>query len=500
MLKTDNLTIYTLKGRKLLDSFSFVLNDNDKIALIGEEGNGKSSLLKIMAGIDVSSYLSYTGKIYCDGLLAYLPQQLEAADENKDIMTFLDEEPDYAYLYELLDELSISFDVFDPKPLSAYSGGERVKIALLKVLIRKPDILLMDEPSNDLDLKSLIWLEEFIKNAQMAIIFISHDETLLKNCAQGILHLEQLKRKSEAHITYAGTGYEEYVRDRQLFIERNNMIALKQKNEFNKQLERWRRIYQKVDNDQRKISRADPHGGKLLKKKMASVKAQQKNLQRKKEDQRQKYEPEEAIDIFFEPLRVNPNKVILDLKEDELKIGDKLLSKNVSLRVLGKDKVCIIGDNGKGKSTLIRKIYELLKDREDINVGYMPQNYAEVMDDEITPLAFLWDGSDLSKRAKVQSHLGALRFTSEEMEHKIGELSQGQKCKILLLKLILDRSDVLILDEPSRNLSPLSGPLQRKILSDYEGSIIAVSHDRLFILEVCSRVLELQENGLKELF
>ena len=137
MLKTDNL-----KGRKLLDSFSFVLNDNDKIALIGEEGNGKSSLLKIMAGIDVSSYLSYTGKIYCDGLLAYLPQQLEAADENKDIMTFLDEEPDYAYLYELLDELSISFDVFDPKPLSAYSGGERVKIALLKVLIRKPDILL----------------------------------------------------------------------------------------------------------------------------------------------------------------------------------------------------------------------------------------------------------------------------------------------------------------------------------------------------------------------
>ena len=233
---------------------------------------------------------------------------------------------------------------------------------------------------------------------------------------------------------------------------------------------------------------------------MASVKAQQKNLQRKKEDQRQKYEPEEAIDIFFEPLRVNPNKVILDLKEDELKIGDKLLSKNVSLRVLGKDKVCIIGDNGKGKSTLIRKIYELLKDREDINVGYMPQNYEEVMDDEITPLAFLWDGSDLSKRAKVQSHLGALRFTSEEMEHKIGELSQGQKCKILLLKLILDRSDVLILDEPSRNLSPLSGPLQRKILSDYEGSIIAVSHDRLFIQEVCSRVLELQENGLKELF
>ena len=198
MLKTDNLTIYTHKGRKLLDSFSFVLNEHDKVALIGEEGNGKSSLLKIMAGIDVSSYLTYTGKVYTDSLVSYLPQQINDEDLEKDIMSYLGEEIDYSNLYDLIDELSIGFDVYDHKPIKNYSGGERVKIALLKALINEPDILLMDEPSNDLDLKSLIWLEEFIKNSDMGIIFISHDETLLKNCAEGILHLEQLKRKSES--------------------------------------------------------------------------------------------------------------------------------------------------------------------------------------------------------------------------------------------------------------------------------------------------------------
>ena len=499
MLKTDKLTIYTHKGRKLLDSFTFVLNEGDKVALIGEEGNGKSSLLKIMAGIDVSSYLNYTGKVYADSLVAYLPQHLSEEDLNQDIMSYLGEEINYSNLYDLIDELSIGFDVYDHKSISDYSGGERVKIALLKTLISKPDILLMDEPSNDLDLKSLIWLEEFIKNSDMGIIFISHDETLLKNCAEAILHLEQLKRKSEAHITYAGVGYEEYVRKRNLFIERNNMIASKQKSELNKQLEKWRRVYQKVDNDQRKISRGDPHGAAMLKKKMHAVKSQQKNLERKKEDMLEKYEPEEAIDIFFEPLRVNPGKVIIDLYLDELKNSGKVLSKDVRLYVQGKDKICIIGENGKGKSTLIRVICEQLKDRDDLSVGYMPQNYDEVMDFDLSPVEFLWDGKDMAQRAKVQSHLGALRFTTEEMDHKIADLSEGQKCKILLLKLILDKNEVLILDEPTRNLSPLSGPLIRKILNDYDGCIIAVSHDRMFIDEVCNRVLELDEKGLKEL-
>ena len=499
MLKTDNLTIYTHKGRKLLDGFSFVLNEHDKVALIGEEGNGKSSLLKIMAGIDVSSYLTYSGKVYTDSLVSYLPQQINDEDLEKDIMSYLGEEIDYSNLYDLIDELSIGFDVYDHKPIKNYSGGERVKIALLKALINEPDILLMDEPSNDLDLKSLIWLEEFIKKTDMGIIFISHDETLLKNCAEGILHLEQLKRKSESHITYAGIGYEEYVNKRNLFIERNNMIASKQKSELNKQLERWRRVYQKVDNDQKKISRGDPHGAAMLKRKMHAVKSQQKNIERKREGMLDKYEPEEAIDIFFEPLRVNSGKVILDLYLEELRNGDKVLSRNIKLYVQGKDKVCIIGENGKGKSTLIRWILELLKEREDLRVGYMPQNYDEVMDYDLSPVEFLWDGRDISQRAKVQSHLGALRFTTEEMDHKISDLSEGQKCKILLLKLILDKNDVLILDEPTRNLSPLSGPLIRKILSDYEGCIISVSHDRMFIDEVCNRVLELAETGLKEL-
>ncbi|MBQ2582593.1 MAG: ABC-F family ATP-binding cassette domain-containing protein, partial [Erysipelotrichaceae bacterium] len=203
-----------------------------------------------------------------------------------------------------------------------------------------------------------------------------------------------------------------------------------------------------------------------------------------------------AIDVFFEDVKINPNKVILDLYLPELKAGDRIVAKEISLKVLGKDKICIIGENGTGKTTLMRRIHEALQEREDLKVGYMPQNYDEMMDMSQTPLSFLWDGKIAEERSRVQSCLGALKFTTEEMEHRIGDLSEGQKCKILLLKLILDRCDVLLLDEPTRNLSPLSNPRIRSILKEYKGTIIAVSHDRKFIEEVADRICLLKDGQL----
>ena len=497
MLKIDKLTITTHKGRVLLKDFSFVLNDNDKIALIGEEGNGKSTILKIIAGIDVSNYVSYTGNIYSDGKIGYLSQQIENEDLNQDVLSYIDNDIDYNHLYSLAISIGINKSLFDNRILSTLSGGEKVKIALLKVLYHHPDILLLDEPTNDLDIKTLLWLEEFINNSDLPIIFISHDETLLENCATGILHLEQLKRKTECHMTYSGTNYQEYKKYRSDLIDRTNMIAKKEKAEFNKQLDKWRKIYQKVDHAQKTVSRQDPHSGKLLKKKMHAVKSLQRNLDIKKENLTKKYEPEEAIDIFFEDVDINPNKVILDLNLDELKIDNHLLSKDIHLKVLGNDKICIIGDNGVGKTTLMKIIINELKNKSEIKVGYMPQNYYEVMDYDITPVDYLWDGYSIKDKAKVQSYLGALKFTTEEMTHNISELSQGQKCKILLIKMILDKCDVLLLDEPSRNLSPLSNPKVREILNEYKGCIISISHDRKYIDEVVDKVYELNKDGLK---
>lgn len=499
MLKINNLTITTNKNRVLLKDFSFVLNDNDKVALIGEEGNGKSTILKIIAGIDVSDYVSYTGSITYDGKIGYLPQQIIDEDLSKDVLSYIDEEIDYNHLYSLAISIGINKSLFDDRILSTLSGGEKVKISLLKVLYHHPDILLLDEPTNDLDIKTLLWLEDFIINCDLPIIFISHDETLLENCATGILHLEQLKRKTESHMTYSGSNYLEYKKYRSDLIDRTNMIAKKEKAEFNKQLDKWRKIYQRVHNAQKNNSRQDPHSGRLLKKKMHAVKSLQRNLENKKDNLTKKYEPEEAIDIFFEDVDINPNKVILDLNIDELKIDDHVLSKDIHLKVLGNEKICIIGDNGTGKTTLIRIMIDELRKKKEIRLGYMPQNYYEVMNYDITPIDYLWDGYSLKDKSKVQSFLGALKFTTEEMSHNISELSQGQKCKILLIKMILDRCDVLVLDEPSRNLSPLSNPKVREILNEYKGCIISVSHDRKYIDEVIDKVYELDDKTLKEL-
>ena len=175
--------------------------------------------------------------------------------------------------------------------------------------------------------------------------------------------------------------------------------------------------------------------------------------------------------------------------------GDESLS-DINFSVGHGETPGIIGGTGSGKSTLIKIIKDQLLQRDDIKAGYMPQNYYEVMDYNARVLDYLWDGRNIAQRSRVQSFLGALRFTSEEMEHSVGELSDGQKCKILLVKLILDHCDVLILDEPTRNLSPLSGPVIRNILKEFGGCIISVSHDRKYIAEVAQKVYELRQNGL----
>lgn len=502
MLKVDNLTIWTHKGRRLVEGLSFVLNDGDKLALIGEEGNGKSTIMKIIAGIDVSDYVSFEGNIIGSGHMGYLPQRIESWHLDDDVINYIvdGQEMDYARLYDAIKRVNIDSRIIDEdRIIKSLSGGEKVKVSLARVLYGLPDALLLDEPTNDLDLETLIWLEEFIKSEKRPIMFISHDETMLENCSNAIIHLEQLKRKSEPRVTYSGEGYREYCQNRQYNISRINMIAKKEKAELNKQLERYRQIYQRVEHEQNTISRGDPHGGQLLKKKMHAVKSLGRNLEEKERNLTQKYEPEEAIDIFFEDVKMNGDKDILDLHLDELKVENRVLSKDIDIHVKGKDKVCIIGRNGIGKTTLFRKIYEVLSARDDISLGYMPQNYHEVMDYDMTPVEFLLMDHEYSMRSKVQSFLGALKLTSEEMEHRIAELSEGQKCKILIIRMILDGNDVLLMDEPTRNLSPLSGPRIREILNDYKGTIISVSHDRKYIDEVCDKVYELSENGLKEM-
>ena len=174
----------------------------------------------------------------------------------------------------------------------------------------------------------------------------------------------------------------------------------------------------------------------------------------------------------------------------------KVLAEQIELLVKGPEKVCITGRNGAGKTTLLRRIAAQLLSREDIHAAYMPQNYEELLDMSLTPVEYLCTTGEKEEVTRIRTYLGSMKYTADEMSHPTAELSGGQKAKIFLLKMSLSGADVLILDEPTRNFSPLSNPVIRDVLRGYGGTIISVSHDRKFISEVCDRVYELTEEGL----
>ena len=251
---------------------------------------------------------------------------------------------------------------------------------------------------------------------------------------------------------------------------------------------------QKVEHQQNTISRADPHGAQVLKKKMHSLKSQEKKLN--ETELTEVPDVEESISFFFEDVEIPRTKNIINLNIDELKVSDKLLSKNIKLDVVGNVHLCIIGKNGVGKSTLIKLIYNELKDRNDIKVGYMPQTYDDILNNYKYVLDFICPNGSKDEITKARMFLGNMKFTREEMISNIKDLSNGTKAKLFLVKLVLDKCDVLILDEPTRNVSPLSNPVIRKVLNEYKGTIISVSHDRKYINQVVNVFYILTPNGL----
>lgn len=496
MLEIKDLNI-SINDRYLIKNLDLVLNNGDKIAIIGEEGNGKSTLLKSILGI--CEYAEISGNINFKGnKIGYLEQSMNEKNFDKSVFEFLfiDENDYYEKLnnlYKYLDLINLNDDILEQK-INTLSGGEKVKISILKLLINEYDILFLDEPTNDLDIETLEWLETFINNTNKPIIYVSHDETLLSNTANMILHLEQIMKKTDCRHTLLKIDYDTYVEQRLRKIEKQTQIAKSEKREFNKQQEKLRKIMQKVEHQQNTISRKDPHGAQVLKKKMHSLKSQEKKL----DDIELTEIPdvEESINFFFENVEIPRTKNIINLNIEQLNVSDKVLSKNIKLDIIGNVHLCIIGKNGVGKSTLIKLIYNELKDRKDIKVGYMPQTYDDILNNYKYVLDFICPNGSKDEITKARMFLGNMKFTREEMISNIKDLSNGTKAKLFLVKLVLDKCDVLILDEPTRNVSPLSNPVIRKVLSEYSGTIISVSHDRKYINEVINNLYTLTSNGL----
>ena len=207
---------------------------------------------------------------------------------------------------------------------------------------------------------------------------------------------------------------------------------------------------------------------------------------------------EESIRLSFPQVEIPRQKKILELNHFSLTIGEKTLASSINLTVTGGEHIAIVGMNGSGKTTLLKEIVNRLKDRTDLVVGYFPQNYDEQLDEEKTPLAFLTKIGDKDELTLIRTQLGNLKVTSWEMEMPIRFLSGGTKAKILLVKLLLSRANVLLLDEVTRNLSPLSNPVIRQALSHYSGTVISISHDRKFLQEAVNRYYILSSCGLQE--
>ncbi len=509
MLQIKELTITMKKDlRTLLQNFSFSLNPGDKIALIGEEGDGKSTLLKLLYNEAlVEEYAEWQGMVQRDGmLLGYLSQEVGPREAALTGYEFCCENP--AFLESGPGELaaaaaSLRFPVelfYTDRRLGTLSGGEKVKLRMALLTLGRPDVYLLDEPSNDLDVETLEWLEKFINGCGRPMLYISHDETLLENTANCILHLEQLRRKTLPRWTFARMSYRQYVEERLNRFQKQEQLAKKERDEDRKRQEKLRRIEQRVQHELDTISRANPGGGRLLKKKMKSVKSMEHRFDREREDMTEFPDTEEAILAGFQEDIVLPaGKPVLDLRLPALTAGDgTLLAENLELCIRGPEHICITGKNGVGKTTLLRKIAGELLGRQDLRAAYMPQDYGEAVDQSQTPVEFLTGGSgEKGKLTQAKTFLGSMKYTPEECGHSIAQLSGGQKAKLFLLKMILSGSNVLILDEPTRNFSPLSGPVIREILQGFGGCIISVSHDRKYIGQVGDSIYEMTREGLR---
>lgn len=510
MIEVKHLTIRQPDGAELLHDVSFSVGPKEKIAIIGEEGNGKSTLLKCLAGAGlVPEQLSVEGSIITDHeVIGYLPQHLPPVwfdlipsdfllKQTPDQTLSLEDYNRLAHFARLFDAMHLPSGFLEQEtPLGNLSGGERVKLQLLKLMGSPCTVLLLDEPTNDLDIETLEFLEGFIQSQTIPVLFVSHDETLLERCAQKILHLEQLNVKTKRRFTEFSGSYRTYVDERLRGYDKSMQLARKEKAQYLEKKRRLNDIMNAVHHAQNAISRKDPAGGRLLKKKMHAVKSMEKRFE--KESYTKVDHPEEAIGVFFPPIKNPPAKRILELTGTDLALPGRRLLEPFDLTVLARDKVVITGRNGTGKSLLLKKIHEELKDREDLTIGYMPQDYMKGLEGYATALEFLARSGDKKELERARELMGAMKFTREEMIRPPDQLSDGQKAKLFFLYFIKQGADVLILDEPTRNFSPLSAPVIRDILSRYDGCIISASHDRIYIATVCTRHLQIEHGRLSE--
>lgn len=521
MISVDGLTV-EFGGSTLFSDISFVINEKDRIALMGKNGAGKSTLLKILAGARPAT----RGKISApkESVIAYLPQHLMTEDGrtvfeetalafshihdmeaqierlNKELETRTDYESDsYMNLIEEVSALSEKFYAIDltnyeedvekallglgferedfGRPTKDFSGGWRMRIELAKLLLQKPDVLLLDEPTNHLDIESIQWLEDFLINSAKAVIVISHDRKFVDNITTRTIEVT-MGRIYDYKVNYS--KYLELRKERReqqqkAFEEQQKFIA--ETKEF---IERFKGTYSKTLQVQSRV--------KMLEK-----------LEILEVDE----EDTSALRLKFPPSPRSGNYPVI-MENVGKQYGDHVVFKNASLTIERGDKVAFVGRNGEGKSTLVKCIMKEIEHNgtltlgHNIQIGYFAQNQASMLDENLTVFQTIDDVAKGDIRNKIRDLLGAFMFGGEESTKKVKVLSGGERTRLAMIKLLLGPVNLLILDEPTNHLDMKTKDILKQALADFDGTLIVVSHDRDFLDGLVTKVYEFGNKKVTE--
>ena len=528
MISVDNIAV-EFSGTTLFSDISFVINPSDRIALMGKNGAGKSTMLKILAGVrqPTRGNISYPQ----DTVIAYLPQHLLTQDSrtvfeeasqafshlfemearinrlNDELATRTDyESEEYMKIIEEVTTLGEKFYTIDMthfdedvektllglgfsrsdfnRPTSDFSGGWRMRIELAKMLLKKPDVLLLDEPTNHLDIESIQWLEDFLIENNRAVVVISHDRTFVDHVTTRTIEVTMGKiydyKASYSH--YLELRAERRAQQQKQYDEQQKMIA-----ETRVFIERFKGTYSKTLQVQSRV--------KMLEK-----------LQLIEVDE----EDNSALRLKFPPAPRSGNyPVIADGVGKSY--GEHTVFSNASFTIERGQKVAFVGKNGEGKSTMVRCIMnEITHDGtltlgHNVMIGYFAQNQASLLDENLTVFQTIDDIAKGDIRTKIKDMLGAFMFGGEESMKKVKVLSGGERTRLALLKLLLEPVNLLILDEPTNHLDMRSKDVLKEALQKFDGTLIVVSHDRDFldglvenIYEFGNKKVTLHLEGIKE--
>ena len=521
MISVDNLTV-EFGTRPLFHDVSYVINDHDRIALVGKNGAGKSTMLKIICGLQKPTSGTIGIPNNCE--IGYLPQVMKLSDDTtvleetrkafagrtkmqaelKKMEQEMADRTDYesdSYMqlverftqeherYQLMGGDNYEADIertltglgfersdFD-RPTREFSGGWRMRIELAKILLRKPDVLLLDEPTNHLDIESIQWLEQFIMNSPAALLLVSHDRAFINNVTNRTLEI------TCGHVEDYKVKYNEY------------LVLRKERRE--QQIRAWQ-------NQQKEIADAKAFIERFRYQATKAVQVQQKIRQLEKIVPIEVDEVDNKVmHLKFPPcLRSGDYPVICD--EVGKAYGDHVIFSHVNMTIKRGEKVAFVGKNGEGKSTLVKCIMgEIpftgkLKSGHNVEIGYFAQNQAQMLDENLSIYDTIDEVATGDMRLKINDLLGAFMFGGEISEKKVKVLSGGERSRLAMIRLLLEPVNLLILDEPTNHLDMPSKDVLKEAIKAFDGTAIIVSHDRDFLDGLVSKVFEFGGGKVKE--